>query len=120
MPGFQAPYERPAVCGTRGRRDLVEQEPRVALVHDYWVHLRGGERVFLALASMFPRSDLYTLVSSQSGLPPEMAKLRMRTSMLSRLPGSARHFRALLPLYPLAARSLDLRAYDVVISSSSG
>jgi glycosyltransferase involved in cell wall biosynthesis len=89
-------------------------------VHDYWVHLRGGERVFLALASMFPRSDFYTLVSSQSGLPPEMAKLHMRSSMLGRLPGSARHFRALLPLYPIAARSLDLRAYDLVISSSSG
>src|SRR5215472_2269834 len=69
---------------------------------------------------MFPHADLYTLVSSRHGLPPEMAQLHMRTSMLGRLPGSARYFRALLPLFPLAARSLDLRAYDLVISSSSG
>jgi glycosyltransferase involved in cell wall biosynthesis len=98
----------------------VEQQPRVALVHDYWVHLRGGERVFLGLTHMFPRADYYTLVRRRSGLPPEMAELPIRASFLSQIPGSARYFRALLPLYPLAARRLDLRAYDLVISSSSG
>lgn len=98
----------------------MEQQPQVALVHDYWVHMRGGERVFLGLARMFPRADCYTLVHRRHGLPPEMTAVSMHASLLSRIPGSARHYRALLPLYPLAARHLNLRAYDLVISSSSG
>src|ERR687890_478199 len=35
------------------------------------------------------------------------------------LRGAARAFRVLLPLYPHAIESLDLRGYDVVVSSSS-
>ncbi len=93
---------------------------RIALVHDYWVTLRGGERVFLALARMFPQAALFALVASKQGLPDEMAQLPIRGSFLSRLPNSGRYYRALLPLYPLAARSLDLRDYDLVITSSSG
>jgi glycosyltransferase involved in cell wall biosynthesis len=49
-----------------------------------------------------------------------MAQLPVRRSFLSDLPGSTRYYRAYLPLYPAAARSLDLRGYDLVISSSSG
>jgi glycosyltransferase involved in cell wall biosynthesis len=35
------------------------------------------------------------------------------------LPGVRRHYRAFLPFYPNAIESLDLREYDLVISSSS-
>jgi glycosyltransferase involved in cell wall biosynthesis len=38
---------------------------------------------------------------------------------MQRLPGWRKHFKAYLPLYPLAVRSFDLRGYDLVISSSS-
>jgi glycosyltransferase involved in cell wall biosynthesis len=93
---------------------------RIALVHDYWVTLRGGERVFLALTQMFPQADCYALIAPKHGLPAEMAGLPIRSSFLGRLPGSLRHYRAYLPLYPLAARSLNLASYDLVISSSSG
>ena len=44
---------------------------------------------------------------------------RVHTSFLQRLRPTARTFRALLPLYPYAMESLDLRGYDLVISSSS-
>lgn len=43
----------------------------------------------------------------------------MRTTFLQRLPGHDHYFRALAPLYPLAFESLDLRAYDLVISSTT-
>jgi glycosyltransferase involved in cell wall biosynthesis len=98
----------------------MRPDMRIALVHDYWVTLRGGERVFLALARMFPQADYYALIAPQHGLPAEMACLPMRSSFLGRLPGSLRHYRAYLPLYPLAARSLNLARYDLVITSSSG
>jgi glycosyltransferase involved in cell wall biosynthesis len=92
---------------------------RVALVHDYWVHLRGGERIFLALMRLFPQADCYVLIRRRWE-PEGEASLELHTSALRFVPFGGRYFRALLPLYPLAARHLDLRGYDLVISSSSG
>jgi hypothetical protein len=43
---------------------------------------------------------------------------RFATSFLQRLPGAERRYRWFLPLFPAAVESLDLRAYDAVISSS--
>ena len=43
----------------------------------------------------------------------------MHTSFLQRLRPTSRTFRPLLPLYPHAVESFDLRGYDTVISSSS-
>jgi glycosyltransferase involved in cell wall biosynthesis len=93
---------------------------RVALVHDYLVTLRGGERILLALKRLFPTADCYALLARRHGLPAELAALHARTTPLQWIPGAARHYRALLPLYPVAARALDLRGYDLVISDSSG
>lgn len=93
---------------------------RVALVHDYWVSLRGGERVFLALRRLFPEADCFVLVRGSVELPADQEPFRPRSTPLQWIPLGARHHRALLPLYPLAARSLDLTGYDLVVSSSSG
>jgi glycosyltransferase involved in cell wall biosynthesis len=43
----------------------------------------------------------------------------VHTSFLQRTNPTARTFRAMLPLYPYAIEALDLRGYDVVLSSSS-
>lgn len=99
-------------------RDL--ETLRVALAHDYWVRVRGGERVFLALTRMFPQADLYVLTQRKSALDSFTDGRRPRASVLRRIPFSGRFYRELLPLYPWAARRLDLRGYDLVISSSSG
>lgn len=93
---------------------------RVALVHDYWVTLRGGERVFLALMRMFPQADCYVLLRGRVGAVDLPQERRFHESFLQHLPFPTDHYRALLPLYPVAARQLDLRGYDLVISSSSG
>ncbi len=92
---------------------------RIALVHDYWVTVRGGERVFQGLARLFPEAESYVLIRDPHvETPPELAQLR--STYLQHLPFGARHYRALLPLYHGAARRLDLRGYSLVISSSSG
>jgi glycosyltransferase involved in cell wall biosynthesis len=44
---------------------------------------------------------------------------RVRTSVLQRLPGRNRYFRALAPLYPAVFEAFDLSAYDVVVSSTT-
>ena len=94
-------------------------EPRVALVHDFLVDVRGAERVFLALCDMFPRAELFTAVYDERGTEGRFAHRRVHTSFLQALRPSSRTFRSLLPLYPSAMESLDLRGYDRVLSSSS-
>lgn len=93
---------------------------RIALVHDYWVHVRGGERIFRAFLRMFPQADAYVLVQRRASLTSLPDGRRLRASILQRIPFAATYYRGLLPLYPWAARRLDLRGYDLVLSSSSG
>ena len=95
------------------------EETNVALVHDFLVDVRGAERVFLALCDMFPDADLFTAVYDVRGTEGRFVDRRVHTSFLQALHPTSRTFRALLPLYPSAMESLDLRGYDLVLSSSS-
>jgi glycosyltransferase involved in cell wall biosynthesis len=93
---------------------------RIALVHYWLVNRRGGERVLETLAEMFPQADVFTLVLDRRKLAPSLQNRRITTSFLQKLPGSTRHYRKLLPLFPLAVEQFRLRDYDLVISSESG
>jgi len=91
---------------------------RVALVHDWLTGFRGGEKVLHELACMFPDADLYTLIHVPGSTSPAIERLRITASPLSRLPGAARHYRKLLPLFPWAIERFDLSGYELVISTS--
>jgi glycosyltransferase involved in cell wall biosynthesis len=93
--------------------------PRVALVHDFLLDLRGAERVFLAMCDVWPDADVFTAVYDEAGTEGRFAGRSVHTSFLQRLRPSARTFRSLLPLYPAAIESFDLSGYDLVVSSSS-
>src|SRR5919197_1128338 len=93
--------------------------PRVALVPDFLLDLRGAERVFAAICDAWPDGDVFTAVYDEEGTEGRFAARSPRTSFLQRVRPTARTFRPLLPLYPHAIESLDLRGYDVVVSSSS-
>jgi glycosyltransferase involved in cell wall biosynthesis len=92
---------------------------RVALVHDFLLDLRGAERVFAAICDAWPEADVFTAVYDEKGTEGRFAARRPQTSFLQKLKPTSRTFRPLLPLYPHAIESLDLRGYDTVISSSS-
>lgn len=91
---------------------------KIALVHDWLVGYRGGERVLDHLVARFPEADLYTLFHRRGATTDRIDRLRIRTSPLDRLPGSAHHYRKLLPLFPWAIQRFDFSAYDLVISTS--
>ena len=93
--------------------------PRVALVHDFLLDLRGAERVFSAMCDTWPDADVFTAVYDEAGTEGRFAARAPRTSFLQRVRPTARTFRPLLPFYPHAVESLDLRGYDTVVSSSS-
>jgi glycosyltransferase involved in cell wall biosynthesis len=98
---------------------MKKPEPRVALVHDFLLDLRGAERVFLALCDLYPDADIFTAVYDPVGTEGRFADRRIHTSFLQKLHPNATSFRRLLPLYPYAMEALDLSGYDLVLSSSS-
>src|SRR4051794_25853859 len=92
---------------------------RVALVHDFLLDLRGAERVFAAICDAWPEAEVFTAVYDAAGTEGRFEARAPRTSFLQRVRPTARSFRPLLPLYPHAVESLDLRGYEIVVSSSS-
>jgi glycosyltransferase involved in cell wall biosynthesis len=96
------------------------ENARVAIVHYWFVSRRGGEKVVEAMAGMFPQADLFSLVVDPEAIPDSLRGRSITSSFLQKLPGSNRHYRRLLPLYPLALEQFDLSGYDLVISSESG
>lgn len=80
--------------------------------------MRGGEKVLLSLLRLFPDAPVYTLLHVPGSVAPEIESRDIRTSFVQRLPGVATRYRHYLPLFPLAAESLDLREFDAVVSSS--
>jgi glycosyltransferase involved in cell wall biosynthesis len=91
---------------------------RVALVHDWLVTWRGGEKVLAALAELYPEAPIYTLFHDAAAMPADLAGHPIVTSFLDRLPFARARHRHFLPLMPAAIRALELEGADVVISSS--
>src|ERR1039458_4769917 len=92
----------------------------MAIVHHWFVSQGGGERVAEVFAEMFPEADVFALVTDPQFIPEGIAGRPVTTSFLQRIPGSRRHHRNLLPLFPLAVEQLDLSSYDFVLSSDAG
>ncbi|HEY7387131.1 MAG TPA: glycosyltransferase, partial [Bryobacteraceae bacterium] len=90
---------------------------RAALVHYWLLNRRGGEKVLDALCRLLPGADIFTLFCDPATLSGEIRGRRIVTSFLN--PFRKWH-RSLLPLMPMALESLDLRGYDLVVSSESG
>lgn len=91
---------------------------RVALGHDWLTGMRGGERVFEYLCRAFPDAPVYTLIHKQGSVSGTIASHPIHTSFLNRIPGIASHYRNTLPLMPSAARSLEIRDVDLLITTS--
>ncbi len=93
---------------------------RVAIIHYWLVGMRGGERVLERLVTLFPHADIFTHVYLPDKVSATIRARPVKTSFIQRLPGAGRHYQKYLPLMPMALEELDLRGYDLVISSESG
>jgi len=92
-------------------------ELKIAIVADWLTDRGGAERVILEIAKIFPRADIFTSVYKAANFP-ELANRRVITSYLQNWPLKFKH--QLFPtLRPKAFESLNLDAYDLVISSAS-
>lgn len=93
---------------------------KVALIHYWFVGMRGGEKVIEALCDMFPEADIYCHVYDSNSASSIIKKHNVRTTLIQKLPKANRFYQSYLPLMPIALEQLDLNEYDLVISSESG
>ena len=99
---------------------------RVALIHDWLLTMRGGERCLEVLSDLFPEGETFTLFYDPAELTSRITRQHVTASFLNALPGVRAFYQHLLPLYPLAMIDLSrkLRAahqrrpFDLVISVS--
>src|ERR1700726_1497315 len=93
---------------------------KVATIHYWLVGMRGGEKVIEALCKMYPQADIFTHVYVPEMVSERIRQHRIIPTFINALPRAARMYKTYLPLMPLALEQLDLRGYDLVISSESG
>jgi glycosyltransferase involved in cell wall biosynthesis len=91
---------------------------KVALVHDWLVTHRGGEKVLEAICELYPGADVFTLIHQTGGVSKAIEAHPIHTSFLQRIPGIYSRYRYFLPLFPAAIERFDLSGFDLVISSS--
>lgn len=89
---------------------------RVAIVSDPLVQRGGAERCVEAFAEAFPEAPIFAVLYSPSR-GPQSIQSRVRASWLNRIPGATSRHRFLLPFFPNAVESFDLRDFDVILSS---
>jgi glycosyltransferase involved in cell wall biosynthesis len=88
---------------------------RVAIAHDWIIKRGGSERCVEAMRSAFSGASVLTTLLDPDAVP----LLRdARTSFLQRIPGASKHHEWLLPLMPLAWKTMAVSDADLVISSS--
>lgn len=90
---------------------------KVAIVHDWLVTYRGGERVLEAIAELFPEAPIYTIFYNPKDLPESLKHKKIVVPKYLSFCFAFRRY--LLPFLPSVVESFDLSDYDLVISTSS-
>lgn len=93
---------------------------KYALVHEWLTpEATGGSELVVQEILHHIEADLYALIDFESTNPESyLFKRQIGTTFLQHLPLARRGVQKYLPLLPIAIEQLDLRAYDVVLSSS--
>jgi len=97
----------------------INKPQKIALAHDFLLAWGGAERTFKVMADMYPEAPIYTLLADPVFVAKYFPGREIRTSFLQKLPLWLRHrHRFLLPFYPVAVEAIDLRDFDLILSSS--
>jgi glycosyltransferase involved in cell wall biosynthesis len=114
------PPREPRPSSPAVQRLRTPDGPRTAIIHYWLVGMRGGERVLERLIHLFPQADIFTHVYNPAAVSDLIRQRPVRTTFINKLPASRRLYQKYLPLMPLALEQLDLRDYDLILSSESG
>jgi glycosyltransferase involved in cell wall biosynthesis len=93
---------------------------KIAIVHYWLIGMRGGEKVLENFCKLYPQADIYTNVYNSSKVSDIINSHKISTTFINKLPFSDKFYKLYLPLMPIALRLLNLKKYDLIISSESG
>lgn len=93
---------------------------KYALIHEWLTpKATGGSELVIREILNCLEADLYALIDFESTNPQSYLYGReIGKTFLQHLPGSQNGVQKYLPLLPIAIEQLDLRAYDIILSSS--
>ena len=103
---------------------LSNYKGNVAIIHDWFSgEFKGGaEKVLKEIEQIIVENksyyEIYCLVNHLNKKHKFNQGKIINTSFIQNLPFSKKHFHKYLPLFPLAIEQLDLREFDLIISSS--
>ena len=103
---------------------LSNYKGNVAIIHDWFSgEFKGGaEKVLKEIEQIFVENksyyEIYCLVNHLNKKHKFNKGKIINTSFIQNLPFSKKHFHNYLPLFPLAIEQIDLREFDLIISSS--
>jgi len=89
---------------------------KIALVHDWLLAQRGGEKVLAELTTIFPDAPIYTLLYKEKYADALFKNKKIYTSLAQKLPFVQKYYRYLLPVYPTLIERFKVKDYDVVLS----
>jgi len=97
----------------------MDNPPKIALVHDFLHQSGGAEQVLRQIHTLYPDAPVYTLVYDRKRVPPDFNDWDIRpVGWSQRLPNMHRWYKYYMALYPTMIEQMDLREFDLVISSS--
>ena len=95
------------------------KDPRIAVVHEWFVDYSGSEKVVEQMLNCFPESELFSLIEF---LPEKLRffikNKKVTTSFIQRLPFAKTNYRNYLPLMPFAVEQLNVSKADIIITSN--
>ncbi|MDZ4742597.1 MAG: glycosyltransferase [Verrucomicrobiota bacterium] len=92
---------------------------QVTFAHHWLMSMRGGEKTLEAMAGLFPDAPIHAIAGISANLSEGLKKHAIEYSLIQKLPGSPRFFRAYLPFFPTAIGRMSLPASDLLISSDA-
>lgn len=93
---------------------------KIAIVHDWLISVGGAEKVLGQFLLLFPEADLFSALDFME----EEERKRIihgrhaKTSIIGKLPFAKKAYRFFIPFFYKSIEKLDLKEYDIILSSS--
>lgn len=91
---------------------------KVVLVHDWLTGMRGGEKVLEKICEIYSDAPLYTMIHISGCVSSAIESRPIYKSLLQYIPCGIKFYRHFLPIMPLLAKGINLKKYDMIISTS--
>ncbi|MBU3924911.1 glycosyltransferase [Patescibacteria group bacterium] len=93
---------------------------KIAIIHDFLTYWGGAEQVLLSFHRIWPDAPIYTLLYDEKIVKEYFPNAKIKASFLQKFPAYLRRRKKyLLPFMAIAPETMNLKDFDLVISSSS-